>query len=251
MSAVLVIDDDVNTLQAFERTLTAHGHLVRTAASGVAGLLQARDARLSLAFVDVRLPDVGGVAVLAQLRTMDPGLPVVMVMGFGYGPVVVQAMKRGARDFVIKPLHGADLLALVQNHARLAVTTGPTSHPHVLRALAVIGARYAESTLGPAEVAAAVGISLCHLDHLFEQAGLTVSGSLRQARIAAACQLLETSGQSVGRIAYLCGYVHRSPFYEAFKAERSCTPLAYRAARAEERRQSRHSVQTIAWDRNG
>ena len=101
---VLVIDDERAILIALERVLRDLGHDVDTADNGMRGLELARsDAMYDLVMCDIKMPGLGGLEVLRQVRSCDPKLSVLMMTGCATVETAVQAMKLGAFDYITKP----------------------------------------------------------------------------------------------------------------------------------------------------
>src|SRR5262245_39455539 len=84
----------------FER----HAYHTKVAYAGEDGLRLAADARPDVAVVDIRLPGIGGLDVLERLRALSPGTEVIMTTAQPSVPSAVEAMRRGAFDYLSKPL---------------------------------------------------------------------------------------------------------------------------------------------------
>jgi DNA-binding NtrC family response regulator len=122
---LLVADDQPDVLEALRLLLKAEGYQIETAASP-AGILAAVDDKE----YDVLLMDLNyardttsgqeGLDLLHTIRNVDPTLPVVVMTAWGSVEIAVEAMRRGARDFVQKPWDNARLLAIVRTQAELS-----------------------------------------------------------------------------------------------------------------------------------
>jgi len=112
-SRVLVIDDEPPIRRAMADYLTEHGYEVVTAADGAEGLAQARAEQFHVVVVDLRLPRVDGLEVIATLHAEQPGLPVVVVSGTGVLGDVIEAMRSGAWDYITKPVRDIDEILVV------------------------------------------------------------------------------------------------------------------------------------------
>ncbi len=102
MSSVLVIEDDAAIRSAVTRVLRERGHVVTSAATGMAGLQMAVDDAPDAVLLDLGLPDVPGLQVLAMLRAVSD-VPVVVVTARDEDAVIVQVLDAGADDYVVKP----------------------------------------------------------------------------------------------------------------------------------------------------
>jgi DNA-binding NtrC family response regulator len=101
---LLVVDDEPNVRNVVSRLLQRSGWEVRTACDGI----EARDAivaeRPDLVLLDLNMPHRDGIEVLGDILEIDAGIPVIMVTGEGDSERARLAMKRGARDYVSKPM---------------------------------------------------------------------------------------------------------------------------------------------------
>src|SRR3989337_2274894 len=127
---VLVIDDEEVMREILESLLTQEGYRVKLATSGQEGLEIAGRApgdlaivdgmapgrgRVDLGIVDVMLPDRSGIDVLDELKKSDPELVVVMITAFASVETAIEAMKRGALDYVTKPFKNDEVRVVVAN----------------------------------------------------------------------------------------------------------------------------------------
>jgi FixJ family two-component response regulator len=110
---VHVVDDDASMRGALESLFDSVGLQSQTYATAEEFLSENRAERPGCIVLDVRLPDVSGLAVQGLLTQLGVGLPVVMMTGFGDIPMSVRAMKRGAVDFLPKPFRDQDMLDAV------------------------------------------------------------------------------------------------------------------------------------------
>ena len=101
--------------EVLEALLQREGYEVRLAVNGMEGLELARSQSFDAAIVDVMMPGMDGMAVLAELRGMDEDLPVIIVTAFGSIESATSAMKRGAFDYITKPFKNDEVLVVLQN----------------------------------------------------------------------------------------------------------------------------------------
>lgn len=114
MAEILIVDDDAQLRQSFERLLTREGHRVRTASSGEAALALVQEASPDLVIMDVRLPGMDGLQTFQALREMDRKLPVIIMTAYGTTETAIQATKLGAFDYVLKPFEIPAILELME-----------------------------------------------------------------------------------------------------------------------------------------
>jgi two-component system phosphate regulon sensor histidine kinase PhoR len=117
-SKILVIDDEAVMRDGCYRILAKEGCEVLTAANGEEGLaaIQGDAQGIAVVLLDLKMPGMGGMAVLEQAREVNPALLVVVITGYATVDSAVEAMKKGAYDFIAKPF-SPDQLRLVVNRA--------------------------------------------------------------------------------------------------------------------------------------
>jgi DNA-binding response OmpR family regulator len=113
MKRILIIDDEPNARLNFRLALEVEGYQVTEAPSGAAAMEKLSAEQFDLTLLDLRMPGVGGLELLEQMRAGGISTPVIIITAFGSVPDAVQAMKLGAIDFLEKPLRPVDLRRLV------------------------------------------------------------------------------------------------------------------------------------------
>ena len=116
---VLVIDDETAIREAIRMTLEYEGYRIEEARSGQEGLDKAGRVDYDVILLDIKMPVLDGIEVLENLKTQKITSPVVMVSGHGDVHTAVECTKRGAFDFLEKPLNRDKLLLTVRNAVRL------------------------------------------------------------------------------------------------------------------------------------
>jgi DNA-binding NtrC family response regulator len=106
---LLIVDDDGQLRQTLARRFARHGMVVTEAATGEEALGKAGQTRFDVALLDLNLPGMSGLEVLAALKEQQPELEVVMLTAHSSIETAVLAMKRGAYDYLIKPFHLPEL----------------------------------------------------------------------------------------------------------------------------------------------
>jgi DNA-binding NtrC family response regulator len=114
-STILVIDDEPNILTSLRRALELEDYVVEVAGSGSVGLQKLAERDIDLVMLDVMMPEMNGIEVLAKIREDHPNVFVIMMSGNATIETAVQATKLGAHDFVEKPLSTDKLLITIQN----------------------------------------------------------------------------------------------------------------------------------------
>jgi FixJ family two-component response regulator len=147
---VYVVDDDPSFLRAVSRRLGAAGFQVEAFESAEA-FLSSRRGSPGCVVLDLRMPDVGGLEVQEALLRSDEPMPVIFLTGHGDVHGSVRAMKRGAVDFLTKPVNGEELIAAVTR--AIAIDAQSRDERSALRDLR---SRYARLTPREREVCALV-----------------------------------------------------------------------------------------------
>ena len=101
---ILIVDDDSAIRIALQDALQSANFAVVTAESAVAALSLIGAFAPDVVVSDVRMPDMSGLELLQELRTRVPDTTIVLMTAFDDMPTVVEAMKNGATDFLVKPL---------------------------------------------------------------------------------------------------------------------------------------------------
>lgn len=111
---VYVIDDDDAVRHSLSFLLESAGLSVRAYSSATEFLSALPEPHSGCIITDVCMPDVSGIELLSRLETRGLGIPVIVMTGHGDVPVAVEAMKRGAVDFLEKPFDDEAMLAAVR-----------------------------------------------------------------------------------------------------------------------------------------
>src|SRR5882757_4968626 len=112
--SVLIIDDEAAIRESLETLLEFEGYSVDSAETGEEGLAKLAERPFDLALLDFALPDRNGLEILADIRSRDPQLAVIMITAYGTLDNAVRAMQKGATNFIQKPWDNEKLLADVR-----------------------------------------------------------------------------------------------------------------------------------------
>lgn len=126
---ILLVDDDELFLDYLKTLLEGFGYNhIDTATTGLEGLSKADKGEYSLVLLDLMLPDIPGLSVLETLHTKYPDLPIVVITAKDQVETAVECMKRGAFDFLTKPLQEARLLPLLQHALTIRTLRDTVTH---------------------------------------------------------------------------------------------------------------------------
>lgn len=112
---ILVVDDDPNILEVLCARLSAADFSVISAGDAVAALEVLKEKRVDLLITDVKMPEMSGMDLFAEVRQILPQLPVIFLTAYGSIPDAVKAVKAGAVDYISKPFDGKSLVRKIND----------------------------------------------------------------------------------------------------------------------------------------
>jgi len=111
---VLLVDDEADILEVIQDRLEAYGFNVTTAGNGVEALDRLARERFDGIFLDVKMPEMGGIEALEEIRKKDQQLPIIIITSSSTREAAVDAIAKGANDYVLKPFEWAELKAKIE-----------------------------------------------------------------------------------------------------------------------------------------
>ena len=111
---ILVVDDEKVIRDMLADFLGMEGYVVRTAEDGQAALSELNHAHYDLVISDLKMPRMGGIELLEQIGHAAPNALTVIMTGFGTVETAIDAMKRGAYDYILKPFKVEEVIHVVQ-----------------------------------------------------------------------------------------------------------------------------------------
>jgi DNA-binding NtrC family response regulator len=121
----LVIDDEQIVLDSVSKILGEEHYEVDVTLKGRDGIDWAIKKKYDIVLTDIRMPDIGGMRVLREIKKVKPSLPVVIITGYASIQSAVQSMKMGAADYLEKPFTPDQLLRSVTSALDIALTREP------------------------------------------------------------------------------------------------------------------------------
>jgi len=112
--SILVVDDDRHVLEVLEARLSSGGFQVLKAAGAPEALKIIKAQHVDLLISDMKMPGMGGMGLLTEVRSLRPGLPLIFLTAYGTIPDAVRAVKAGAVDYLAKPFDGRELLKKIR-----------------------------------------------------------------------------------------------------------------------------------------
>ena len=113
MSKILVVDDEISVLSAFQ-DLLGDGHEVVTARRAEKALEILQNSQCDLVVMDICLLGMDGLEALRQINQQQPMLPVIVMTGHGTMQTAIEATKTGAFDYLVKPFEPAEMLSAIE-----------------------------------------------------------------------------------------------------------------------------------------
>jgi putative nucleotidyltransferase with HDIG domain len=111
---VLVVDDETHVRSMMGSTLERHGYEIALSSSGREALEELERNGYDLVLTDIVMQDINGITLLEKVHTLHPNLPVVMVTAIHDISVAIDAMRRGAYDYLLKPFEREHLISTVE-----------------------------------------------------------------------------------------------------------------------------------------
>lgn len=115
---ILVMEDDLNVAKGLEMVLSEEGFEVNLAGTGELAMEAFRQKRFDLLVADLRLPDIDGMEVIRQVKSLKPQTEVIVITGYGTAANAVEAMKLGVHDFLPKPFTEDQIKAAIDEALR-------------------------------------------------------------------------------------------------------------------------------------
>jgi len=116
--SIVVVDDDPYVLESVSRLLIESGHLAIACKSGEEAVREALRNEVDLIVTDIKMPGISGIQLLDKIHSIYPKMPVILMTGYAELEIAIDAIKRGAFDFIIKPYNPDYLLHTIVKAAR-------------------------------------------------------------------------------------------------------------------------------------
>jgi len=129
MSLLLIADDDANLRYSFKRMLGGKGYSFVEAADGVEAVESVRRDHPDVVIMDVRMPRMDGLSAFEEIKRISPGTPVIIMTAFGTTELAIEAMKRGAFDYTLKPYNVDEMCSMVARAARVSEKSSGAAQP--------------------------------------------------------------------------------------------------------------------------
>ena len=111
---VLLVDDEPDIIEVIQDRLEAYGFTVITAGTGLEALKKLSVERFDGVFLDVKMPEMDGIEALEEIRKRDKKIPVIIITSSSSQEAALDAIAKGANEYILKPFEWEELKAKVQ-----------------------------------------------------------------------------------------------------------------------------------------
>ena len=117
MATIMVVDDAIFMRKKCSQLLTQNGYNVIEAANGREAVNKYKESKPDGVLLDITMPDMDGLQALKEMLAIDPAARVAMCTAMGQQTIVIEALKAGAKDFVVKPFDADRVINAVKRLA--------------------------------------------------------------------------------------------------------------------------------------
>jgi len=127
---ILLVDDEENLRRTLAMILKRQGYDVHTAATVKEARERLETSRYDLTFLDLKLPDANGLTLLPELRSRFPAMPVVILTAHDKLDAAIEAVRQGARDYLLKPIDPPVIIQRVKDVLAESTPTNRIANQH-------------------------------------------------------------------------------------------------------------------------
>ena len=218
---LVVVEDEIRSrhgLVELIQSIDPRCKVVGQAVNGQQGLQQLGALAPDVAFVDIRMPVMGGLEMIREARRLELKCDFVVVSAYAEFEYARQALLLGARDYLIKPITLEDVERVLNGlMPPPEAAAPPPQHPAVRKALETIHQNYAKR-IGLEELSDQLQMTGEYLSYLFRRdVGVTFSTYLRNYRIERACERMRSGDISTYELAQSVGFSDAKYFCRVFR----------------------------------
>jgi two-component system response regulator AtoC len=111
---ILLVDDEADIIEVIQDRLEAYGFSVITAGSGLEALKKLSVEKFDGVFLDVKMPEMGGIEALEEIRKRDTKTPIIIITSSSTREAAIDALAKGANEYILKPFEWDELKTKVQ-----------------------------------------------------------------------------------------------------------------------------------------
>ncbi|TCW17939.1 two-component system response regulator AtoC [Raoultella sp. BIGb0138] len=116
---ILIVDDEENVRRMLTTAFSLQGHETHSVSNGQDALRTFAQTQPDVVLMDIRMPEMDGIAALKAMRAMEPGIPIILMTAYAEVETAVEALRSGAFDYVIKPFDLDELTLVIQRALQL------------------------------------------------------------------------------------------------------------------------------------
>ncbi len=230
---LLLVDDDKEFREEFRQCFSEY-EIVEASDGREALEILRKPNEIGLVILDVQMPGESGTAVLAEIKTMSPGLCTIILTGFSSEHTAIDALKSHADDYIQKPFEVDLMREMIERFLGSGTVKKLTGKPvplddkieHVKEYVA----RNCYKKVGLTDAARAVSLCPKYLSRIFKEAtGMGFSEYRLAVQMEKAKDLLVSNGCNVSEVSDKLGYRNPESFVRQFKKLTGHTPTEYRA----------------------
>jgi two-component system response regulator AtoC len=118
---VLLVDDEEDIVEVIQDRLEAYGFVVSTAGTGLEALKKLSVERFDGIFLDVKMPEMGGIETLEEIRKTDKQIPIIIITASSTRDAAIEAIAKGANEYVLKPFAWEELKGKIEKVYKIAL----------------------------------------------------------------------------------------------------------------------------------
>lgn len=126
---VLIVDDDALVLTSLDTMFKSNGYMTSTAGSGAKAIETLKREPHDLVFMDVIMKGMNGIDTLREIKRFAPHTTVVLISGYPEPDCILEALRAGAADFIVKPCEEEEIIARIEGAFRRSGSPGETGEP--------------------------------------------------------------------------------------------------------------------------
>jgi CheY-like chemotaxis protein len=111
---ILLVDDEPDIIEVIQDRLEAYGFTVITAGTGLEALKKLSVEKFDGVFLDVKMPEMGGIETLEEIRKRDKKIPVIIITSSSSQQAAIEAVAKGASEYILKPFEWEELKTKIQ-----------------------------------------------------------------------------------------------------------------------------------------
>ena len=111
---ILLVDDEPDIIEVIQDRLEAYGFTVITARTGLEALKKLSVEKFDGVFLDVKMPEMGGIEALEEIRKRDQKIPVIIITSSSSREAAIEAVAKGASEYILKPFEWEELKTKIQ-----------------------------------------------------------------------------------------------------------------------------------------